>query len=331
MRTPEFWRRDGLAARALAPASWLYGAVAAVRHRTARPVQPPVPVLCVGNLVAGGAGKTPVALALGAKLAARGHAVHFLSRGYGGRERGPLLVDPARHGADAVGDEPLLLARVAPTWVSADRAAGATAAAEGGAGLIVMDDGHQNATVAKACSIVVVDGVYGFGNGRLLPAGPLRETVAAGLARADAVVAVGPDEAGIGAAIPTGVRASAGRLAPPPDGAGIADRKVVAFAGIARPEKFFATLRTLGCRIEHTRAFADHHRYREAEIAVLLQIAASRGAVAVTTAKDAVRLPPALRGAVRVLDIVFEWNDAAAEEALIAEIEKRTAIASEAG
>ncbi len=331
MRTPEFWRRDGLAARALAPASWVYGAVAAVRRGTARAVRPPVPVLCVGNLVAGGAGKTPVALALGGKLAARGHAVHFLSRGYGGRERDPLLVDPARHGADAVGDEPLLLARVAPTWVSADRAAGATAAAEGGAGLIVMDDGHQNATVAKACSIVVVDGVYGFGNGRLLPAGPLRETVAAGLARADAVIVIGPDEAGIGAAIPTGVRALAGRLAPLPDSAGIAGKPVVAFAGIARPEKFFATLRTLGCRIEHKQAFADHHRFHASEIAALLQIAESLGAVAVTTAKDAVRLPPALRGGVRVLDIAFEWDDEAAATALIAEIEARAGIASGAG
>ena len=331
MRTPEFWRRDGLAARALAPASWVYGTVAAVRHRTARAVQPRVPVLCVGNLVAGGAGKTPVALALGAKLAADGHAVHFLSRGYGGRERGPLLVNPARHGADAVGDEPLLLARVAPTWVSANRAAGAAAAAEGGARLVVMDDGHQNATVAKAYSIVVVDGAYGFGNGRLLPAGPLRETMAAGLARADAVVTVGPDEAGTGAVLPTGIRALGGRLAPLPDSAGIAGKTVVAFAGIARPEKFFATLRTLGCRIEHMQAFADHHRYRASEIAALLETAKSLGAVAVTTAKDAVRLPPALRGGVQVLDIAFEWDDAAAAEALVAEIEQSTGIASGAG
>ena len=324
MRTPEFWRRDGLPARALAPAAWVYGAVAAVRRRTARAAQPPVPVVCVGNLVTGGAGKTPVALALGAKLAAGGHRVHFLSRGYGGRETGPLLVDPARHAADAVGDEPLLLARVAPTWVSADRAVGAAAAAEGAAELIVMDDGHQNATVAKAYSIVVVDGAYGFGNGRLLPAGPLRETVAAGLARADAVVTIGPDEAGTGALLPSGVRALGGRLVPPPDGAGIAGKAVVAFAGIARPEKFFASLRTLGCRIEHAQAFADHHRFRASEIAALLETARKLDAVAVTTAKDAVRLPPAARADVQVLDIAFEWHDEEAAEALIADIEQRT-------
>ena len=327
MRAPEFWRRDGLAGRALAPAAWIYGAVAAMRRSLGRAESPSVPVVCVGNLVAGGAGKTPVALALGAGLAARGHVVHFLSRGYRGTESGPLLVDPDRHDASEVGDEPLLLARVAPTWVCADRPAGATAAAAGGAGLIVMDDGHQNASIAKTFSIVVVDGAYGFGNGRLLPAGPLREPVPAGLARADAAVVVGPDEAGIGGALPAGLRALGGRLTPLQAGADLSGRSVFAFAGIARPEKFFATLRALGCRIERTRTFPDHHRFRESEIAALLEVAREQGAVAVTTAKDAVRLPPAFRGAVRVLDIAFEWEDADRAEALLDALEERTGTA----
>lgn len=325
VRTPDFWQRDGVRARALAPAAWVYGGVAAIRRRAARPASPPVPVVCIGNLVAGGAGKTPVALALGGMLAASGHAPHFLSRGYGGGTKGPLRVDLRRHGADDVGDEALLLARVAPSWVSADRRAGADAAARGGAALVVMDDGHQNATVAKAYSIVVVDGAHGFGNGRLLPAGPLREPVRAGLARADAAVVIGPDERGIGGALPAGLRALGGRLAPSGGSAEIAGKPVVAFAGIARPEKFFATLREIGCRIERAQGFPDHHRFREAEIAALVETARRLGAVAVTTAKDAVRLPPTLRGAVQVLNIAVEWENPAAADALIEEIAHRTA------
>ena len=327
MRTLEFWQRDSLPARALAPAAWVYGRVAAMRRGAARTANPPVPVVCIGNLVAGGAGKTPVALALGAELSARGHAMHFLSRGYGGGEKGPLLVDPRRHRADDVGDEPLLLARVAPTWISVDRPAGAEAAADAGATMVLMDDGHQNATVAKAYSIVVVDGEYGFGNGRLLPAGPLREPVAPGLARTDAAIVIGPDEAGIGGALPAGLRALHGRLVPERDGAEIAGRPVVAFAGIARPEKFFRTLRALGCRIERAQAFPDHHRFRETEIAALVETAERLDAVAVTTAKDAVRLPPAIRDAVAVLDIAFEWEDRAGADALIDAIAESAGIA----
>ena len=331
VRTPEFWRRDGVPARALTPAAWVYGAVGALRRRAARPATPPIPVICIGNLVAGGAGKTPLAMTLGNRLAARGHAVHFLSRGYGGAEKGPLRVDPGRHGADRVGDEPLLLGRVAPTWVSANRVAGAAAAAGAGAELILMDDGHQNAALAKAYAIVAVDGEYGFGNGRLVPAGPLREPVSAGLARADAVVVVGPDEAGISRALPLRTRVLGGRLVPLSDSAAIAGKPVVAFAGIARPEKFFATLAALGCRIERTSAFRDHHRYRETEVAALVETARTLGAVAVTTAKDAVRLPPAMRDAVEILDIAFAWDDEAAAQALIAEIEERMAAASPEG
>ena len=328
MRTPDFWQRDGLVARALGPASRVYGAVAASRRGGARAVSPPVPVVCVGNLVAGGAGKTPVALALGERLAARGRAVHFLSRGYGGREKGPLRVDPERHGAAEVGDEPLLLARVAPTWVAADRPAGAAAAADAGAALAVMDDGHQNASIEKACSIVVIDGAYGFGNGRLLPAGPLREPVAVGLARADAAIVIGPDEAGIERDLPDRIPMLRGGLVPRPDSADIAGARVVAFAGIARPEKFFRTLSALGCRIEAAKGFPDHHRFDEAEISGLVDAANAADAVPVTTAKDAVRLPPAYRNAVRVLHVSLEWEDEDAAEALIDEIERRTRLAS---
>ena len=328
MRTPDFWQRDGVAARALGPASQIYGAVAAWRRGRARAVSPPIPVVCVGNLVAGGAGKTPVALALGEELAARGHAVHFLSRGYGGRERGPLRVDPERHAAAEVGDEPLLLARVAPTWVSADRPAGAAAAAAAGAAVAVMDDGHQNATIGKAYSIVVIDGAYGFGNGRLLPAGPLRERIADGIARADAAIVIGPDEAGIERDLPDRILLLRGSFVPRPDSADLAGARVVAFAGIARPEKFFRTLSVLGCRIEAARGFPDHRRFSEAELSALVHTANASDAIPVTTAKDAVRLPPAFRDAVRVLHVALEWDDEAAAEALVAEIEDRARLSS---
>ena len=327
MRTPEFWRRDGLTARALGPAAWVYGAVAALRRVSAHARSTSIPVICVGNLVAGGAGKTPVTLALGARLAARGHAVHFLSRGYGGREKGPLRVDLERHGADDVGDEPLLLARVAPTWVSADRAAGAAAAADSGAAVAVMDDGHQHGSIEKSYSIVVIDGVYGFGNGRLLPAGPLREPLNTGLARADAAIVIGPDEAGIRGALPGGLTLLQGHFAPLPNSAEIAGKRVAAFAGIARPEKFFGTLSSLGCRIEVAKAFPDHHRFSQAEIGDLLDRAKAADAIPVTTAKDAVRLPSGVRDAVEVLHVAFEWEDEAAAETLVGAIENRTGIA----
>ena len=192
MRAPEFWRAGGGAAlpAILTPLSWAW-AIGGELRRWATPTRRvPIPVICVGNLVAGGAGKTPVALALGRRLLAAGSAVHFLTRGYGGRRRGPIQVDPARHGAVDVGDEALLLARIAPTWVARARAAGAVTAARAGAEVVVMDDGHQHPGLAKDLSVVVVDGDYGIGNGRVIPAGPLREPAALGLARADAVILV---------------------------------------------------------------------------------------------------------------------------------------------
>ena len=325
MRTPEFWRRNGLVARALGPAACAYRAVAALKRASAGAHTPALPVVCVGNLVAGGAGKTPVALALGERLAARGHAVHFLSRGYGGREKGPLRVDPERHGARDVGDEPLLLARIAPTWVSANRRVAAAAAADAGATMAIMDDGHQNASIEKAFSIVVIDGIYGFGNGRLLPAGPLREPVEAGLARADAAIVIGPDEAGIAGALRDGLLLMRGSVVPSPESAAIAGKPVVAFAGIGRPDKFFRTLAALGCRIEHAKSFPDHHRFSESEIADLMERAKATEAIPVITAKDAVRLPPDIRDAVAVLDIAFEWEDEADADDLVRSIEAELA------
>jgi tetraacyldisaccharide 4'-kinase len=312
---PEFWTRGGVAAHLLQPLAWAHAAAGAARHALARPWRAPVAVICVGNLVAGGAGKTPVVLDLAQRLAARGARPHILSRGYGGSVAGPMRVDPARHAAADVGDEPLLLAAAAPTWIARDRVAGARAAAAAGAGLILMDDGFQNPYLHKDIALLVIDGSYGFGNGRIIPAGPLREPVAAALARADAVVLMGADEAGIASSLGA-VPVLAATLAPV---AGTAiDGPVVAFAGIGRPEKFFRTVAATDARIVARHGFADHYLYGERILARLAAEAQAAGARLVTTAKDAVRLPPAWRARVAVLEVEVRWRDAAALDALLA-------------
>ncbi|HEV2550536.1 MAG TPA: tetraacyldisaccharide 4'-kinase [Stellaceae bacterium] len=313
--TPEFWAHRGLLSTVLAPAAWVYGMAGAARQRWTAPWRAPVPVVCVGNLVAGGAGKTPVSLSLARRLRERRWRVHILSRGYGGRSPGPLAVDPARHTADEVGDEPLLLAEVAPCWVAPDRVAGAKAAIAAGAELLLLDDGFQNPTLAKDLSLVVIDGAYGLGNGRVLPAGPLREPLARGLARADAIVLMGDDAAGV-AALTASKPLCRARLVPENPG-DVAGRTVVALAGIGRPEKFFTTLEEAGARIFRTYAFPDHHRYREDELARPLAEAEGAGAMLITTTKDWVRLPPALRPQIRALSVSVVWDDLAALDALL--------------
>ncbi|MFQ5763548.1 MAG: tetraacyldisaccharide 4'-kinase [Rhodospirillales bacterium] len=312
MRTPDFWRHEGgVLGPLLAPLGWCYGLGTRLRLVATQPWKASVPVLCVGNVVAGGAGKTPVALSLGGQLRERGLHVHYLGRGHGGRAVGPLEVDPAKHDAGDVGDEALLLARAGPTWVSRDRAAGARAAAEG-ADVIVMDDGFQNPSLAKDLSLVVVDGGYGFGNNRIIPAGPLRESVGAALARADALVVIGDGAEGIKGHAEVrrrGLPVLEARIVPGPEAEGLSGMAVVAFAGIARPEKFFATLEEIGCQVTAAHAFPDHHGFSTAEIERLKREAEELGATPVTTAKDAVRLSEADRDGVTVLTISLEWVD----------------------
>ncbi|RMH46170.1 MAG: tetraacyldisaccharide 4'-kinase [Alphaproteobacteria bacterium] len=298
MRAPAFWTRPpGLLARALAPLG--AGYALATRLRLVRPgLRLPVPVICVGNLTAGGSGKTPLVIALVERLAARGVAVHVLSRGHGGRLRGPLRVDPVRHRAADVGDEPLLLAAFAPVWVARDRAAGGRAACAAGAQVIVMDDGFQNPALVKDLSLLVVDAETGFGNGLCIPAGPLREPLSAGLARADLVVAVGADPARLVRRWPqlagrplVGARIVARETGMPWQG-----QRVVAFAGIGRPKKFFATLRGLGAEIVAAHPLGDHAPLSPRLLARLVREAEAQDALLVTTDKDAVRLPRAFRG-----------------------------------
>lgn len=294
MREPAFWwQPPSWMSWALGPAGSLYGAIAGRRmmragHRSA------VPVICVGNYSLGGAGKTPMVIALVKLLQASGETPIVLSRGYRGRLRGPVRVDAARHTAGDVGDEPLLLARKAPVIVSRDRVAGATAASGIGASVIVMDDGFQNSSLRKDVSLVVIDGRSGVGNGCVFPAGPLRAPLAAQMARTDAVVISGD---GIAAAdIAAAVVAAGGlvldaRIVPDPRVVSVLrGKRVFAFAGIGNPQRFFATLEASGVEVVATRAFADHHEFTAAEVAQLVREAHTDRLALVTTEKDFVRL-----------------------------------------
>jgi tetraacyldisaccharide 4'-kinase len=319
MRTPEFWSNDDLASRilvgALSPIGWIYGASVVARKRFTKPLRTRARVVCIGNLTAGGSGKTPVAIAVGETLIAQGRRVVFLSRGYGGHESGPLLVDFSRHRAADVGDEPLLLSRTAPVIVSRDRRAGAKLALENGADVIVMDDGHQNFQLAKDLSLVVADAASPFGNGHVLPAGPLRESPTQGLARADALVLVGD---GSGAA-PSGLPVLRARVEPARPQQ-LRDRRVVAFAGIGQPERFFRTLEALGALIVRKRVFADHHPYTASEVEALRAEARTANASLVTTEKDFVRLDAEARRDVEVLPVRAQFEDERALERLLSKI-----------
>ena len=334
MRTPAFWSHDGLASRLLLPLSWCYGTVAARRHDR-HPYRCPVPVICIGNVTAGGSGKTPVAQALMRAATDMGLNAHFLSRGYGGSLRGPVQVDPARHAAPDVGDEPLLLAAMARTWVSRDRAAGAKAAAQAGAHLIIMDDGLQNPHIVKDVSVLVIDGGFGFGNGRLLPAGPLREPVEAAMARVDFVLAINnsmsPRALATGPSRPANTdrlvpRSSRGmtvenmmlniaRIASAPHN--LQGKPLIAFAGLGRPAKFRETLESEGAHVLEFYPFGDHHAYTARELDRLLAASRKRDAMLVTTEKDYVRLPAGFCDHVTPLPITLVFDDPALPKTLI--------------
>lgn len=314
MRAPGFWHREaGVRAALLSPLGALYAA--ATRRRLAQGPREKVgvPVICVGNLNAGGTGKTPTVIALAERLRDRGVQAHAVTRGHGGTLEGPVQVEERRHSASETGDEPLLLAAFLPTWVAKDRAAGARAAVAAGAQVIVLDDGFQNPALAHDLSIIVVDAGIGFGNGRVIPAGPLREPVAVGLARADLVLSIGDAGAQAGfderwdpeITIPR----VTGALEPLPTGLPMQDLPVLAFAGIGRPEKFFQTLKAMGADIRATHALSDHQPLSETLMTRMLREARAIGAQVVTTEKDAVRLPPALRAQVMTVPVRLRLDD----------------------
>jgi len=302
----------------LRPASWIWAAATQARISRGHPIDPGIPVICVGNLTLGGTGKTPVARAVALRLAAGGTKAHILIRGYGGRLRGPIRVDAELHSAADVGDEALMMASNSPVWVARDRAAGALAARAGGAEAIVMDDGHQNPSLRKTLSLVVIDGEtrdneWPFGDGAVFPAGPMREPLAVGLARADAVVLMMPPD------LPTpdpALLALFGdkpvllaRLAP---AATLPAGPQLAFAGIGKPWKMERALIAAGCELADFAPLADHARYDERLLRFLAGRAETLGAGLLTSEKDWVKLPAAWRARVAVWPVEATFEDEAA-------------------
>ena len=327
LSTPFWWYRSkGALAAALAPLGRVYGGRAEARFARDEAYRSRLPVICIGNFTAGGGGKTPTAIAVAALLKELGQKPAFLTRGYGGTSQGPVPVKKGQS-AEEVGDEPLLLAETAPTFVSADRAAGAKAIEASDASVIVMDDGFQNPSLAKDLSLVVVDAGSGIGNGLVMPAGPLRAPLAAQMARADALIMIGDGEKATRLAEAFAASSKPvlkARMVPRQDRRWLSVLPIIGFAGIARPEKFFATLRDNGARLIDARAYPDHYRYSERQARSLLKEATDYNAMLVTTEKDWVRLPDdpesaagELKHRSRPFLIAIEFDDAAAIKQLL--------------
>lgn len=326
LSTPRWWYVRGkgpapVSRALLRPVSWIWASVTARRIARTPPFDPGVPVICVGGLTMGGAGKTPVAQALLKRLSARGAMA--LTRGYGGSLSGPVRVDPARYTAADVGDEPLMLAAEAPVWVSRDRIVGSQAAVEGGARILVLDDGHQNPSLKKALSLVVVDGEtrgreWPFGDGAVFPSGPMREPLAVGLARADAVIvmlpadmkAADPELLALFGAKPVLI-ARLKPAAPPPPG------PLLALAGIAKPWRFEQALKAAGGEVIDLASFADHAPFAQTTLEALAERAEGAGARLITTEKDWVRLTPEWRARVAPWPVRARFEDEAALEQLL--------------
>ncbi|MBT8459048.1 MAG: tetraacyldisaccharide 4'-kinase [Boseongicola sp.] len=315
MRAPAFWSNSpdapGWQSRLLSPLGFVYAAGTARRIARTPEMKRAIPVICVGNINAGGTGKTPTVIALIEQLHA--YRVHVVTRGYGGTEQGPIQVNERKHKASEVGDEPLLIAAFAPTWVAKDRATGITAAEQAGAQVILMDDGLQNPSVAKTLSIVVVDAALGFGNGRVIPAGPLREPVKQGLKRADILLSIGDEKAQAMFTLNWGNKINIPHISASlqvlPMGINWEGQRVMAFAGIGYPEKFFSTLRGLGAEVLRAEALTDHQPLTDALMKRLEMEAHALSAQLVTTEKDAVRLPSSFRKKVLTLPVRLQFDD----------------------
>ena len=306
MKAPGFWDSKNTLSNLLLPLSWLYQYINQLRFKYTVPARFPIPVICIGNLTAGGSGKTPVALHLGRLLKEKDSGAFYLSRGYGGKLAGPVVVDPRKHSANDVGDEPLLLAQVLPTIVSKNRVLGARLALQKGARVIVMDDGFQNPSIAKSLSVVVIDGRIGFGNGRVIPAGPLREPPSVALARAHAAIILNRSTAV--PPLPPGMLTLNARTHFT-NTEFLRGKKIYAFCGIAYPNKFFDMLKAAGADVTGTHAFPDHYAYFENDFKLMLARSITHNATLVTTAKDAIRLPKQARECVAIIEMALQFDD----------------------
>ena len=327
LKTPEFWYSDTQPPASLKPLSWVYDHVSRLQRQCTSTKKVSKPVICVGNITMGGSGKTPVAIALSHLMKDMGYLPHFLSRGYGGAEKGPVHVQEQEHQAQDVGDEPLLLSQHAPCWVSKSKTTGASAAIEGGAKTIIMDDGYQNQSLQKDISILVIDGVRGFGNGGVFPAGPLRETPRRALKRANAVVLLN---------VPKGNKTEWQTLlksfeykkpiffAKTYTDMSLKDEIVVGFAGIGFPNKFYDSLVNAGARVRDFFPFADHYPYTQKDMHMLINSARRHKATLMTTEKDFVRLPKDTQEHVKTLPLSLQWDDLDAITAFLKEKVQKT-------
>jgi len=302
MKTPAFWYASpGLYSTLLQPFSWVYDRGGRVLRLLQKSHPGSLPIISVGSVICGGSGKTPTAIALANLLQTRGIKVHFVSRGYKGKLQGPLQVSPSFHNAGDVGDEPLLLAQHAPTWVAKNRPLGVQKAKEAGAHLIILDDGHQTSSLSKDISFVVVDLLQGFGNGSVIPAGPLRENPTQGLKRATALIQIGDGQRSF--PLPS----FKAKIVPQP--LTPSSKKAVAFCGLGFPEKFYKILEDLSINLTVKKSFPDHYMYTEKDLSSLYKLAESHQAILVTTRKDSVKIPPSWQKHLHILDINIEFED----------------------
>ena len=310
LKAPKFWylKRDSLLSNSLYPFSLIFRLGTKIRNLVSRERKTNLPIICVGNIVVGGAGKTPVALKIGNMLIKAGYKPHFVSKGYGGLEKNNTLVNDW-HSPKSVGDEPLLLSEIAPTWIGLDRNKSFELASENGADCIVMDDGFQNPTLQKDFSIIVINGEQGFGNKRVMPSGPLRESINRGLSRTNLVITIGEISESVKEKIPKHIPIIAANFKIKEDYMMLKGQSVTAFAGIAYPEKFFNSLKLVKAKIIDTISYSDHHIYSEDDLLHLAEIANKNKSILVTTKKDMVRIPKNYRSLVKTIDGFIELDD----------------------
>lgn len=309
---PDFWKNINFISILLLPASLVFRLLTFLRNITTSKYYARIPIICVGNVTVGGAGKTPVVLAIAELLRTSGLNVAIASRGYKGEITNPTLVDKNKHTVNSVGDEPLMLARIAPTYIAAQRDLAIQMAENNGANVVIMDDGLQNQSVEKNISLLVIDGKFGIGNGLILPAGPLREGLAHRITKCDAIILVGKDEKNIlkhpalnGKSTPPILRAHLVPSGNLPD----KNKPYIAFAGIGNPEKFFSTLFENGYNAVEKLSFPDHYNYSDSDLNVIIHKAEAKSASIITTEKDEVRLPLFAKKKVQVLPVRIAWED----------------------